>query len=99
MNPTAKCLQTSTSIACFLSFCKSPELFLDRSCSLAYFKGVLSQPPGDTGHIGWALGEVVGVVPEETGEREFLFGVKVGPDGDFLGFVGQTEANFLHSRT
>jgi hypothetical protein len=30
----------------------------------------------------------VSVVPEETGEREFLFGVEVGPNDDFLGCVG-----------
>jgi hypothetical protein len=60
---------------------------------------VLSQPPGDTGHVGWAPGEDVGVVPEETGEREFLFGVEVGPDDDFLGCVEQAEANLLYSWT
>jgi hypothetical protein len=27
--------------------------------------------------------------------REFLFGVEVGPDDDFLGCVGQAEANIL----
>jgi hypothetical protein len=78
-------------------FCKSPELLLDRSCSLVYFKGMLSQLPGDTGHIGRAPCEDVSVVPEEAGEREFLFGVEVGPDDDFLGCVRQAEANLLHS--
>jgi hypothetical protein len=80
-------------------FCKSQKLLLDRSCGIAYFEGVLCQLPGDTRHVGWAPCEDVGVVLEETGEREFLFGVEVGPDGDFLGCVGQADAKFLHSRT
>jgi hypothetical protein len=46
-------------------------------------------------HIGRTPCEDVGIVPEEAGEREFLFGVEVGPDDDFLGCVGQTEANLL----
>jgi hypothetical protein len=41
----------------------------------------------------------VGVVPEETGEREFLFGVEVGPYDDFFGCVRQAKANFLDSWT
>jgi hypothetical protein len=49
---------------------------------------VLSQPPGDTGHVGLAPSEDIGVIPEEIGECEFLFGVEVGPDDDFLGCVG-----------
>jgi hypothetical protein len=69
-------------------FCKSPELFLDWSCSLVYFKCVLSQLPEDTRPIGWEPCEDIGVVPKETGEREFLFGVEVSPDDDFLGCVG-----------
>jgi hypothetical protein len=80
-------------------FCKSPELLLDRSCGLIDFKFVLSQLPGDTRHIGWTPCENISVVPEEAGEREFLFGVEVGPDDDFLGCVGQAEANLLDSRT
>jgi hypothetical protein len=28
---------------------------------------------------------------------EFLFGVEVGPDDDFLGRIRQAEANFLHN--
>jgi hypothetical protein len=79
----------------FSIFCKSPELLLDRSCGLVDFKFVLSQLPGDTRHIGWTPCENVSVVPDETGEREFLFGVEVGPDDDFLGCVGQAEANLL----
>jgi hypothetical protein len=61
---------------------------LDRSCGLIYFKGVLSQLPRDTGHVERAPCKDVGVVPEEASEREFLFWVEVGPDGDFLGRVG-----------
>jgi hypothetical protein len=79
-------------------FCKSSELLLDRSCGLVYFKGVLSQLPGDTGHVGRTPCKDVSVVLEETSEREFLFGVEVSPDGDFLGCFRQVEANFLHSR-
>jgi hypothetical protein len=60
---------------------------------------VLSQLPRDTGHVGWSLCEDDCVVPEETGECEFLFGIVVSPNGDFLGCVGQAKANFLHSRT
>jgi hypothetical protein len=69
---------------------------LDRSCSLVYFKCVLGQPPGDTEHVEQAPCEDISVVPEEAGEREFLFGVEVGPDDDFLGYVGQAEANLLY---
>jgi hypothetical protein len=72
-----------------------PELLLDRSCGLVDFKSMLSQLPGDTRLIGWTPCEDVSVVPEEAGEREFLFGVEVGPDDDFLGRVGQAEANLL----
>jgi hypothetical protein len=60
---------------------------------------VLSQLPGDTGHVRRDPYKDVGVVPEETGEREFLFGVEVGPNDDFLGCVGQAEANLLYSWT
>jgi hypothetical protein len=60
---------------------------------------VLSQLPGDTRHIGWAPCEDIIVVPEEFGECEFLFGVEVGPDDNFLGCVRQAEANFLDSWT
>jgi hypothetical protein len=55
------------------------------SWGLAFFKVILNQLPGDTRHVRWAPCEDVGVVPEETGEREFLFGIEIGPDGDFLG--------------
>jgi hypothetical protein len=72
----------------FSIFYKSPELLLDRSCSLVDFKCVLSQLPGDTRHIRWAPCEDVSVIPEETGEHKFLFGVEVRPDDDFLGCVG-----------
>jgi hypothetical protein len=78
-------------------FCKSPELLLDGSGGLVYFKCVLSQLPGDTGHVVRAPCEDVGVVPEETCECKFLFGVEVGPDDDFLGCVRQAEANLLYS--
>jgi hypothetical protein len=47
--------------------------------------------------VGRAPCEGVGVVPEETGEREFLFGVEVGSDDDFLGCVRLVEANLLYS--
>jgi hypothetical protein len=55
--------------------------------------------PAPWGHWAYrrAPCEDVSVVPEEAGEREFLFGVEVGPDDDFLGCVGQAEANLLHS--
>jgi hypothetical protein len=75
----------------FSIFRKSPELLLDRSSVLVNFKSVLSQLPGDTRNVGWAPCEDVSVVPEEAGERKFLFGVEVGPDVDFLGCVGQAE--------
>jgi hypothetical protein len=83
----------------FSIFCKSPELLLDRSCVIVDFKSVLSQLPGDTRHVEWIPSEDVSVVPEETGELEFLFGVEVGPDDDFLGCVRQAEANLLDSWT
>jgi hypothetical protein len=60
---------------------------------------MLSQPPVDTGHVGRAPCKDVSIVPKETGECEFLFGVEVGPDDDFLGGVGQAEANLLYSWT
>jgi hypothetical protein len=72
---------------------------LDRSCGLVDFKCVLSLLPGDTGLVKWAPCEDVGIVTEETGEREFLFGVEVGPDDDFFGCVGQAEANLLDNWT
>jgi hypothetical protein len=72
----------------FSIFRKSPELLLHRLSGLVDFKSVLSQLPGDTGHVGWAPCEDVSVVPEEAGEREFLFGVEVSPDDDFLGCIG-----------
>jgi hypothetical protein len=56
---------------------------------------MLSQLLRDTGHVGRTPCEDVSIVPEETGEHEFLFGVEVGPDDDFLGCVGQAEANLL----
>jgi hypothetical protein len=62
-----------------------------------YFKGVLSQLPGDTGYVGRAPCKDVNIVPKETGESEFLFGVEVGPDDDFLGCAEQAEANLLYS--
>jgi hypothetical protein len=81
----------------FSIFCKSPELLLDRSSGLVDFKSVLSQLPRDSRHVGWAPCKDVGVVPEEVGEREFLFGVEVSPDNDFLRCVRQAEANLLDS--
>jgi hypothetical protein len=83
----------------FSIFCKSPELLLDRSNSLVDFESVLSQLPRDSRHIRRTPCEDVGVVPEEAGEREFLFGIEVGPDDDSLGCVGQTEANLLDGWT
>jgi hypothetical protein len=81
----------------FSIFCKSLELLLDRSCGFVDFKCVLSQLPGDNRHIGWTPCENVSVVPEEAGEYEFLFGVEVGPDDNFIGCVGQVEANLFDS--
>jgi hypothetical protein len=60
---------------------------------------VLSQLPRDCRHVGRTPCEDVGVVPEGAGEREFLFGVEVVHDDDFLGCVGQTEANLLDGWT
>jgi hypothetical protein len=56
---------------------------------------VFSQLPGDTRHVGWTPCEDVSIVPEETSECEFLFGVKVGPDGDFLGCIGTLRQTFF----
>jgi hypothetical protein len=83
----------------FSIFCKSLELLLDRSCGLVNFNCVLSQLPGDTGHVRRAPCEEVDVVPKETGEREFLFRDEVGPGDDFLGCVRQADANLLDSWT
>jgi hypothetical protein len=69
-------------------FRKSPELLLDRSSGLVDFKSVLSQLPEDSRHIGRTPCEDVSVVSKESGEREFLFGVEVSPDDDFLGCIG-----------
>jgi hypothetical protein len=70
---------------------------LDRSSSLVDFESVLSQLPRDSGHVGWNPCKDVGIVLEEGGEREFLFGVEVSPDDNFLGCIGQAEANLLDS--
>jgi hypothetical protein len=70
---------------------------LDRSCSLVDFKCVLNQLPGDTRHIRWTPCKNVSVVLEGIGEREFLFGVEVSLNDNFLGCVGQGEANLLDS--
>jgi hypothetical protein len=83
----------------FSIFCKSPELLLDRLCGLVNFKCVLSQLPRDTGHVERAPCEGVSFVPVETGEREFLFGVEVGPDENILGCIRHAEENLLHSST
>jgi hypothetical protein len=72
---------------------------LDRSCGLVDFKFVLNQLLRDTRHIRWTPCRNVSIVPAETGECEFLFGVEVGPDDDFFGCVGQAEANLLDGRT
>jgi hypothetical protein len=72
---------------------------LDRWSSHVHFKFVLSQLLRDSRHVRWAPCKDVGVVPEEAGEHEFLFGVEVGPDDDFLGCVRQAEANLLDSWT
>jgi hypothetical protein len=61
---------------------------LDRSSGLVDFESVFSQLPGDSRHVGRTSCKNVSVVPEEVGEREFLFGVEVSPDDDFLGCVG-----------
>jgi hypothetical protein len=55
--------------------------------------------PGDTGHVRRDPCKDTIVVHEKTGEREFLFGVEVGPDDDFLECNGQAEANLLYSWT
>jgi hypothetical protein len=81
----------------FSIFCKSLGLLLDRSSSLVDLEFVLSQLPRDSRHVGWAPCKDVDVVPEEAGESEFLFGVEVSPDDDFLGCVGQAEANLFES--
>jgi hypothetical protein len=69
------------------------------SSCLVDFESVLNQLPGDSRHIGRTPCEDVGVVPEEAGERKFLFGIEVGPDDDFLRCIGQTEANLLDGWT
>jgi hypothetical protein len=70
-------------------------LLLDRLSGFVDFKSVLSQLPRDSRHIGWTPCEDVCIVPEEVVECEFLFGVEVGADDDFLGCVGQADANLL----
>jgi hypothetical protein len=62
-------------------------------------KGVLSQLPGDTGHVRRAPCEDVSLVHEKTGEREFLFRVEVGPNDNFFGCIRQAEADLLYSWT
>jgi hypothetical protein len=79
----------------FSIFCKSPELLLDRSSGLVDFESVLSQLPRDSRHIGRTPCEDVGVVPEEAGEREFLFGVEVGPMMTSLDASGRPRQTFL----
>jgi hypothetical protein len=56
---------------------------------------VLSQLPWNTWHIRWGPCKYVSVVPEETGEREFLFLPEVVADDHRLGWVGKAEADLL----
>ena len=79
----------------FVIFCKAAKLLLDRLGHLAYIQGVLSQLPWNTRHIRWGPCEYVRVVPEETGEREFLFLPEVVTDDHHLLRVGQAEADPL----
>jgi hypothetical protein len=60
-------------------------------------KFVLRQLSGDTRHIRWTPCETVSVAPMETRECEFLLGVEVSLDDDFLGCVRKAEANLLDS--
>jgi hypothetical protein len=59
---------------------------------------VLSQLPWNTWHIRWGPCEYVSIVPEEIGEREFLFLSEVVTDDHHLGWVGKAEADLLHHR-
>jgi hypothetical protein len=54
---------------------------------------VISDLPWDTWHIRWGPCEYVSIVPEETGEREFLLVPKVVADDHRLGWVSKAEAS------
>jgi hypothetical protein len=71
------------------------QLLLDRLGRLSYIQGVLSQLPRNTWNIRWGPCEFVNIVPEETGEREFLFLLEVVTDDNRLGWVGKAEADLL----
>jgi hypothetical protein len=56
---------------------------------------MLSHLPGDTWHVGRAPCEDFSIVPEETGEREFLFGVELVPMTTSLDASGRPRQTFL----
>jgi hypothetical protein len=87
MNPAAKSLQTSTSMACFVSLANRRSVCLIGHVAL-FTSWACSAIPWDTGHVGWTPCEDISVIPQETGKREFLFGVEIGPNDDILGCVG-----------
>jgi hypothetical protein len=68
---------------------------LDRSSGLVDFESVLSQLPRDSMHVGRTPCENVGVVPEEAGEREFLFGSRSAPMMTSLDVSGRLRQTFL----
>jgi hypothetical protein len=56
---------------------------------------VLSQLPRNTWHIRRGPCEYVSIVPEETGEHEFLFLSEVVTDDHLLGWVDKAETDLL----
>jgi hypothetical protein len=73
-------------------FCReSSEALLLRFCRPINIQFVLSQFPWDSRLVCGFPGENVSVVPEETGERGFLFGIHVGTNHRRLGWITSAE--------
>lgn len=56
-------------------------------------KAMLDQSPGHPWHVRWFRSEDVTIIPEETDERAFLFGIQPFADQGRLGVVACSKVN------
>ena len=75
---------------------EATQPLLDVPCLLVEIQGVLSLLPRNAWHVGGLPCEDVPVGAEEEGEREFLYGVELGPDQGGLVRVVVAEDDRLH---